>query len=324
MSLSPTTPALQGKNVTIFGGSGFLGTYIVRELANAGATIRVISRNPSQAQHLKPLGTVGQISLEKGNLMRADSLQSWVNGADIVINLVGILSQNSHQRFHALHAQAAEKIAQAAAKANVEKLLHVSALGVDKNPHSLYARSKLAGETAILAAFPNATILRPSVIFGAEDDFTNRFACMASCSPLIPVVDGGRTRFQPIYVGDVAKAALHAVTRSESQGKIYELGGADVQSMREIIDYICQTIYRQRGFISLPSCFAKPLGRLLQLLPKPPLTADQVSLLKYDNICSDEYPGLKELGISPTSMAVIIPDYLEKYRVGGKFPEAVA
>ncbi len=312
-------PALRHQLVTIFGGSGFVGRYLVKELAQQGARIRVVCRHPSAALELTTSGSVGQVVLQKGNLKDTANLKSLIAGSDIVINLVGILYESCGQRFAALHAQATEKLAQAAREAGVRRFIQMSALGVDKASQSAYARTKMAGEKAVSSAFPGATIVRPSVIFGAEDQFINRFAAMLQHSPVMPLVEGGHTRFQPVYVGDVARAISAICQRPETSGYTYELGGPHSYSLHDIICWIQKNIGKERPMLSLPFFVARPLGKMMEFLPKPPLTADQVTLLRQDNVLSGALPGLKELSITPTTLESIAPQYLELYREGGRF-----
>lgn len=309
---------LRDKLITIFGGTGFIGRYLVRELAKTGAMIRVVSRDPQRGLFLKTSGYVGQVVLERGSLNEPNSLKAMLEGTDVVINLIGILFEHGSQRFANVHARGAERLAKAAAEAGVERLLHMSALGVDKAGRSKYARTKHAGEQAVLAAFPNATLFRPSVVFGPEDDFINRFASMASAAPVIPIV-GGKTRFQPVYVVDVAQAMVNALLTEQSKGVTYELGGPHIYRLADIIRYIMKETGHERPLISLPTLMASVIGTAAEILPNPPLTSDQVKLLQYDNVISSDVPGFEELGIKPTALEVVAPDYLVRYRRGGQF-----
>ena len=313
--------------VTVFGGSGFLGRHVVRALAKRGYRIRVAVRRPDLTGHLQPLGRVGQIHAVQANLRYPASVEAAVRDADLVINLVGILFERGRQRFEAVHAFGAEAVALAAA-AYGARLGHVSALGAADNAPSLYARTKAMGEKLVLAAMPSATILRPSVLFGPEDNFFNRFAAIARISPVLPLVGSGRTRFQPIFAGDVAAAVLAAIEGRAIRGPIYELGGPDVKTFKELMQFVLATIERRRLLVPLPFALATLQASLLQFLPKPPLTPDQVELLKGDNIVSDaakrEGRTLEDLGIDPIDMAVVVPSYLWRFRKTGQFKDRVA
>ena len=306
---------MQQEIITIIGGTGFLGRHIVRQLAKAGYTLRVIARNPSapDAQALKTCGDVGQIVLTSGNLTNPQSLVGKIEDSYAVINLVGILFESGSQRFARLHAQGAEKLAQMAASAGVPRFIHMSALGVDKAHGSSYANSKMLGEKAVLAAFNNATILRPSVVFGAEDNFFNQFASMASLLPFLPVIGGGATKLQPIYAGDVARAVEVCLANPATAGRIFELGGAKVYSFRELLAYILQVTHKKRALINLPFGLAAAIGSVVQHLPSPKLTRDQVRLLKYDNVVSDDALKLRDLGITPTTVESVVPQYLARF-----------
>jgi len=269
--------------VTIFGGSGFIGRHVVRALAERGYRIRVAVRRPDLAGHLQPLGRVGQIHAVQANLRHADSVEAAARDSDVVINLVGILFERGPQRFDVIQAEGAAAVARAAAAIGA-KLIHGSAIGASASSPSLYAQTKAAGEAAVLAAVPSATILRPSIVFGPEDDFFNRFAAMARLSPVLPLVGGGRTRFQPVFVGDVAQAHLAAVEGRTKPGMIYELGGPEVKTFKELMQIMLATIERRRLLVPIPFWLAKLQATVLQFLPKPPLTPDQVELLKCDNV----------------------------------------
>lgn len=303
---------MEQKLVTIVGGTGFVGRYIVRLLAQQGYTIRVICRNPDAALHLKTAGSVGQIVLTGGNLSDPDSLFGKLDGSYAVINLVGVLFEAGRQNF-TLHAQGAEKLAKMAKNADVKRLIHMSALGIDKAKGSQYARTKLLGEKAVLAAFPEATILRPSIIFGAEDQFFNRFATMASLAPALPLIGGGKTKLQPVYVGDVAQAVATCLQRDNTQGKTYELGGPHIFSLREIMDYILRITGKKRQLLHIPSSIGEIMGACGELLPRPPITRDQVKLLRTDNVVSNEALTLATLGISPTAVDMVVPQYLARF-----------
>ena len=315
---------LEHKIITIYGGTGFLGRYVVRELAKTGALIRVVSRSPLKGKELKTFGYVGQIALEKGSILDRESVDSTVENSNIVINMVGILHEGGRQRFSNVHAQGAERIAQSAQKAGVERLIQTSALGVEQASRSKYARSKLSGDKAVAAAFPASTIIRPSVVFGPEDDFINRFASIAALSPIMPLIGGGHTRFQPVYAGDVAKAIRATLEMPKTKGKTYELGGPYQYSFKEILEYIMKETGHHRPFLALPFGIASLMSLFVEWLPFPPLTRDQVQLLKYDNVVSDDSLGFKELGLQSRGMEVICPSYLYRYRRGGQFNHETA
>lgn len=304
---------MQQQVVTILGGTGFVGRYVVRLLASAGYTIRVVSRNPGAALHLKTAGDVGQIVLMQGNLAEPDSLFGKLDNSYAVINLVGILFEGGRQNFTNVHAQGAEHLAKMAKACGVQRFVQLSSLGVDKAKGSHYARSKLLGEKAVMAAFPEATILRPSVIFGPEDHFFNQFATMASLSPALPLIGGGRTRFQPVYVGDVAKAIHTCLIRPDTMKHTYELGGPHIYSFKEIIEYVLRIIDRRRKLITLPFGLASLIGAFTEWLPGAPLTRDQVKLLKFDNIVSPNALTFQTLGISPTAVEIVVPGYLARF-----------
>ena len=271
--------------VTVFGGSGFLGRHVVRALAREGYRIRPAVRRPDLAGHLQPLGRVGQIHAVQANLRYPASVEAAVRDADVVINLVGVLYERGKQSFEAVQAQGAHTVAQAAAAVGA-RVVHVSALGADPDSSSLYARSKAAGEAAVLATVPDATVFRPSILFGPEDDFFNRFAGLARMSPFLPLIGGGATKFQPVFVGDVAQAILKATRGGAKSGTIYELGGPEVMSFRELMEYVLAVTERRRLLIPIPFGLAKLQAWFLQLLPKPLLTPDQVELLRGDNVVS--------------------------------------
>ena len=316
------TQANVDRLVTIFGGSGFLGRHVVRALCRRGYRIRVAVRRPDLAGHLQPLGRVGQIHAVQANLRFPASVEAAVRGADVVINLVGILFERGRQRFETVQAEGPGFVAQATREAGA-RLIHVSALGADPNSPALYARSKAAGEQAVWASLPSATIFRPSIIFGPEDEFFNRFAAMARFLPVLPLIGGGHTRFQPVFVGDVAEAIALATDGHAKAGLTYELGGPDLSSFKEILEFILKTTERRRLLVPLPFALAEFQAWFLQFMPKPLLTPDQVRLLKSDNIVSDqarrEGRTLPDLGIEPHSIAAVVPSYLWRYRPAGQF-----
>lgn len=308
--------------VTVFGGSGFIGRYIVRLLAQDGWRVNVAVRDAERAKFLKPMGDVGQVTPMAVSLRDPASVAAAVAGADAVVNLVGILYESGRQTFEAVHHQGARTVAEAAAKAGVTRLVQISAIGADPASPSLYARTKAAGEAAVRGAFPAATLLRPSLVFGPEDGFFNRFAGLARVMPALPLFGGGKTRFQPVYVGDVAEAVKRVLAAPESAGKTYELGGPTIYTFRQLIELMLKEIRRKRCLISVPFGIAKLEARFLQVLPVPPLTVDQVRLLERDNVVTVGAPGLIELGIKPTPVEAVIPSYLNRFRPGGRFASA--
>ena len=309
--------------VTIFGGSGFLGRNVVRALCKRDYRIRVAVRQPELAGHLQPAGKVGQIHAVQANVRHPASVEAAMRGSHVVINLVGILAEGGAQTFDAVQTRGAETIAKAASAIGAQ-MVHVSAIGADEKSPSHYARAKAAGEKAVLAAVPSATLFRPSVMFGPEDQFTNRFAALAQISPVLPLVGGGVTRMQPAYVGDVATAIADAVDGKTKPGATYELGGPEVLTMREIMEIILRITERKRMLISLPFGLAKFKALFLQFAPGAlKLTPDQVALLQVDNVVSDAAKAagltLEGLGITPDPMEAIAPQYLWRFRAAGQF-----
>ena len=308
--------------ITVFGGSGFIGRHLVRALAKSGWRIRVAVRRPDLAFHLQPLGRVGQIHAVQANLRFPDSVERAAEGTDAIVNLVGILYKSGRQTFEAVQAQGADAVARAAA-ANKAKLVQFSAIGADAQSKSAYARSKAAGEASALAAVPDAVIVRPSIVFGPEDSFFNRFAAMATISPLLPLIGGGKTRFQPVFVGDVA-AAVDAILAGRARpGVTYELGGPEVRTFEELMQLMLHEIGRKRLLAPVPFALARLQALFLEMMPKPLLTRDQVRLLERDNVVSAEAESelrtLPGLGIAPTSMESVLPSYLVRFRRTGQF-----
>jgi uncharacterized protein YbjT (DUF2867 family) len=308
-----------GRRITVFGASGFVGRHLVRRLAAQGWVVRAAVRDPVAAAFLKPMGNVGQIVPMKCNIADDATVDAAVAGAEAVVNLVGILYQRGSQRFTTMHAEAPERLARVASRHGVKNLVHVSAIGADAKSDSLYARTKAIGEAGVRTAFPAATVLRPSIQFGPEDGFFNRFARMAMMSPVLPLIGGGTTRFQPVYVGDVAEAIVRALADPAANGRIYELGGPRVYTFRELLELMLRDINRKRWLMPIPFWLAEIQGALLQWLPVPPLTRDQVKLLRHDNVVTPGMPGFPELGIAPTAVEAILPTYLDIYRRGGRF-----
>ncbi len=297
---------------TVVGGSGFLGRYIVRRLAAAGHIVRVAVRDPEAALFLKPMGRVGQIVPLFCDVGHDRGLDRAVEGAEFVINLVGILAERRAGDFSRIQGEGAGRVARLSAAAGVRALVQVSAIGADAASPSRYASSKAAGETAVHEAYPAATILRPSLVFGPEDQFFNRFGALARMAPVMPVI-AGHSRFQPVYVGDVADAVMQALERPDAAGATYELGGPRIMTFREILGWILAQTGRHRPLVSVPPAAA----RLLSRLPFSGLTGDQLLLLERDNVADPALPGLAELGIVPTPIELIVPSYLARYRKGG-------
>jgi NADH dehydrogenase len=312
------------KLVTVFGGSGFLGRHVVRALAKRGYRVRVAVRRPDLAFHLQPLGNVGQITFAQANLRYRNSVDAAVKGADYVVNCVGLLNETGRNTFDAVQEFGARAVAEAARAAGAG-LTHVSAIGADADSASAYARTKAQAEAAVFSILPDAVILRPSVIFGPEDSFYNKFGKMAQLYPFMPLVGGGDTRFQPVYVDDVAEAVARSVDGAVAGGRVYELGGAEVQSFREIIEEILAITCRERKLVSIPFFAASLIGSLSSLVPfvTPMITADQVTLLKSDNVVSEaaikDGRTLEGIGIKPAIAAAILPSYLVRFRPEGQF-----
>lgn len=317
--------------VTVFGGSGFVGRHVVRALARQGYRIRVAVRRPDLAFHLQPLGNVGQIHAVQANLRNRPSVVRAISGADVVVNLVGVMHEGGRQRFDAVHGFGARAVAEAAAAAGVERLVHMSALGVGADSTSAYARSKANAETAVLEAFPTAVILRPSVMFGPEDQFFNRFAQLSTFLPVLPLV-GADTRMQPVFVGDVAAAVAHAVAGGATPGAVYELGGPETLTIREVVQFTLDTVQRRRLLVALPFPLARLQALVLEtvhtlslgLLPDNlRLTRDQVELLRRDNVVSEaattEKRTLADLGVKASGYDAIVPTYLWRFRQKGQF-----
>jgi uncharacterized protein YbjT (DUF2867 family) len=300
--------------VTVFGGSGFVGRYVVQRLAHRGWRIRTAVRRPVDAEFLRTYGDVGQVGLVQANIRDDASVAAAVAGADAVINLCGLLHESGKQTFAAVHAIGAARVARAAQAAGVKRLAQISAIGASETSTAEYARTKAAGEAAVRAAFPDAIVMRPSIVFGPEDTFFNRFGSLARFLPVLPLIGGGETKFQPIYVRDLAAAIVTAIEGGAAP--VYELGGPRVYSFRQLMEYILAQIERKRLLVPLPYEIASFEARFLELLPNPLLTRDQVEMLKYDNVVSPGMPGLKELGIDPTAVEAIVPTYLRRYRRG--------
>lgn len=309
--------------VTVYGGSGFLGRHIVQALARTGCRIRVAVRRPDLALHLQPLGGVGQIHAVQANLRYPDSVMRAAEGADAVVNAVGILYQTGRQTFVAVQAEGAGNVARAAKAAGAQALVHISAVGADARSPALYAQSKAAGESNVLKVFADAVILRPSIVFGPEDDFFNRFAALARIAPALPLIGGGKTRFQPVFAGDVAKAVIAAIEGRAKAGEVYELGGPEIMTFRQVLERILEYCGRRRLLVPVPFWAAKFKAAFLQLLPSPLLTVDQVRLLESDNVVSVRAKAtrhtLEGIGIDPVPVGAVVPEYLGRFRARGEF-----
>ena len=313
---------MQAKQITIFGGSGFLGRHAVRALAKSGWRIKVACRHPNRAFFLRPLGQVGQIALIKCDITDPEQVLAALHGSEAAINLPGLLYPRG-QSFEDVHVAGAAHVAQAAAHLGIRALIHVSAIGAGTESQSHYAQTKTEGETRVRAAFPAATILRPSIVFGPEDQFFNKFAALARLSPALPLIGGGRTRFQPVFVGDVATAIGAALTNPEAQGRTYELGGPTIYSFRELMQIVLRETGRKRLLVPLPFWLATLKAFFLQLAPKPLLTPDQVELLRQDNVVAPTAFTLADLGIRPTTVEAEVPAYLWRFRAKGEYADLV-
>ncbi|MBI1199025.1 MAG: NAD(P)H-binding protein [Phenylobacterium sp.] len=313
--------------VTVFGGSGFVGVQAVRFLAKAGWRVRVAVRNPNLAYRMRLMGDVGQIDVVQANVRNKDSLQRALEGATASLNLVGILYESGRQGFQAVQTMGAKNVAEAAKAQGVERAIQMSAIGADPESASKYARTKGEGEAAVREVFPDAAIVRPSIVFGPGDGFFEKFAKLAQLSPVLPLVGGGHTRFQPAFVGDVGKALAKIVTDPASAGQTFELGGPGVYSFRELMELMMAETGQRRLLLPLPFPAAAMLGSLADLaafLIPPPITADQVALLKSDNVTSGQFPGFAELGITPATLEAVLPTYLYTYRKGGQYADQEA
>ncbi len=306
----------QRKIAAVFGGSGFIGRYVVRELARAGYTVRVAVTDPGGARFLQTQGKVGQIVPLAAGVADESAVARAVAGAGLVVNLVGILFERRAGDFQRLQAEGAGRVARLAAAAGVGRLVHVSAIGADPASPSAYGRTKAEGEAAVRAAFPSATILRPSIVFGPEDAFFNRFAGLARMLPFMPVI-AGDTRFQPVYVGDVADAVIAAADRDDAPGRAYELAGPRSHTFRELLRYILEITGHRRPLVEIPLGLARIQARLGEFLPTPPLTRDQLLMLQRDNVPAADALGLADLGIQPKALEAVVPSYLTRFRTGG-------
>ena len=300
--------------VSLFGGSGFIGRYIVRLLASHGHRVIVAARRPKQAIHLKTSGEVGQIAILKYDGLQ--SVETIISQSDAVISLAGILYESREGDFERTHKELPDAIAQAAAANSLARMVHISAIGADEGSKSLYARSKAHGEKAVLEHYPNATILRPSIVFGAEDNFFNQFASMSRYAPFLPLIGGGKTRFQPVYVNDVATAAVMSVEQSGFEGRIFELGGPAVMTFEDCLRFILKETGRSRPLLTIPMGLARLKATILEKLPQPLLTRDQLLLLETDNVVSADAQGFEAFEIQPMSVETVVPRYLKALSMG--------
>ena len=307
------------KIIAIFGAGGFIGKHLMRELTKLDYRIKVATRSPYLKGYLKTQGNPGQIELFETNIFDLDSIKEVLNNCNFVINLVGILYETRKQKFDAVHSYFPDLLSKACSEFGIEKLIHVSALGIKEKHPSKYMQSKLEGENKIRENFSGSKILRPSVIFGQEDKFFNTFAQIAQFSPMLPLIGGGKTKFAPIYVGDVAKAIVRALEINNSESEIYELGGPKEYSFKELMKILLTEIKKKRFLVSIPWGLARFQSYFLQMLPNPLLTPDQVELLKHSNIVTGNYPTLKDLGITGTEIQNILPKYIYRFRSGGQF-----
>jgi uncharacterized protein YbjT (DUF2867 family) len=320
--------------VTVFGGSGFVGGQIVRALAKRGHRIRVAVRRPHLAYRLRMLGDVGQIEITQANIRMPASVVRALDGAEGCINAAAAVIESGRQKFQSLHVMGARNIAEAAHARGVSRFVQISALGASAESHSKYGRTKAAGEAAVREVLPSATIVRPSIVFGQDDHFFNRFAALASLTPALPLIGGGHTRFQPVFVGDVAAAIAAALDDPSAPGATYELGGPGVHSFRELMELMLHEIQRERLLLPLPFPLAAPLGwagdtlqvvrGVLGFLPEPPITSDQIAMLHDDSVVTPGALGLADLGITPTALEPIIPTYLYRYRKGGQYADLLS
>ena len=307
------------KIIAIFGAGGFIGKYLIRELTKLDYRIKVATRNPYLKGYLKPLGNPGQIELFKTNIFNSEDVKQVLKNCDLAINLVGILYETRKQKFDQIHSQFPYLLSNLSNKVGIKNLVHISALGVKERHTSQYMQSKLQGEKNIKEIFKPSVILRPSVVFGFEDKFFNTFASLAQFSPILPLIGGGKTKFAPIYVGDITKTIVKTLELNNSEPKIYELGGPKNYSFKELMEILLTEIKKKRFLIPVPFSLAKFNSYFLQMMPNPLLTPDQVEMLKYNNIVSGDYPTLKDLGITGTTIQNVLPKYIYRFRTGGQF-----
>jgi len=307
------------KIIAVFGGGGFIGKHLMRHLTKLDYRVKVATRNPYLKGYLKPLGSPGQIELFKTNIFNAEDVKQVLKDCDIAINLVGILYENRKQKFNQVHVNFPYLLSNLCNELGIKNLIHISALGVEKISNSKYIQSKLEGEKCIKENFKSSVILRPSVVFGPEDKFFNTFASIAQFFPIIPLIGGGKTKFAPIYVGDLSRAIVKTLELKNFDQRIYELGGPENYSFKELMEILLFEIKKKRLLLKIPFNFAKFQSYFLQMMPNPILTPDQVEMLKYNNIISGNYPTLKDLGISGKNLRNVLPKYIYRFREGGQF-----
>ena len=310
---------MKQKIATIFGATGFIGRHLIRRLTEKDFRIIVATRSPYLHGYLKPLGDPGQIDLERVNLFDEKTLKVLLKNSNVVVNLVGILYETRKQKFENIHSKFPELLSKLCNEHGIEKFIHLSALGINEDVKSMYMRTKLQGEKNILNNFDNSIILRPSIVFGPEDNFFNQFASLSQFLPFLPMIGGGQTKFQPIYVGDVAKAIATILETEEIDNKIYELGGAEIFTFQQLMNILLKEIQKRRFLIPIPFSIAKFMARILQLFPKPLITTDQIEMLKEDNVVSNNYGTLLDLNIEPATIESILPHYIYRFRKGGEF-----
>ncbi|MDA9189857.1 complex I NDUFA9 subunit family protein [Alphaproteobacteria bacterium] len=310
---------LRNKTVSVIGGSGFIGRALVEKLARAGARVTVLTRNTVRSKNLKPLGDVGQITVIGGDALVNDDLTLAIQSADYVVNLIGIFHPSGKQNFENAQAQLPQNIATVAQKTGIKKIIHLSAIGADLNSSSNYLRTKAEGERGLLSVAPSSTILRPSIVFGPGDGFFDRFAKMAMIAPALPLLGGGTTKFQPVFVGDVADSILYCLTHQQTDGQNYELGGPSIYSFKELLAYTLSSIGKKRGLIPVPIFAMQLPAALASILPNPPITRDQLRMLSSDNIVNEKMPDITSFGIIPQPIEAHVPNYLSCYRQGGIF-----
>ena len=302
--------------ITVFGGAGFVGRYVVRRLVAEGAAVRVAGRHPERSLFLKTMGDIGQVSLVYANVLDEKSVALAVRSSKAVVNTVGILFQRGRQNFKNIHVDGARKIASAARASSVETLVHISAIGAATGSPAHYARTKALGEIGVREDFPGAIIIRPSIVVGAEDDFFNRFATLARLFPIIPLIEGG-TKFQPVYVDDLAKAVTASLSNTDAVGRTFEIGGPRVYQFREVMELIFRQIDRRRFLAPIPSILLRPLAAILGCFPNPPITLDQLRLLRFDNVVGETASTLSDLGVAATPAEVVLPGYLARFKPSG-------
>jgi NADH dehydrogenase len=319
----PQAALKPGSVVTVFGGTGFIGRQLVQALAARGYVVRIATRHPEKVLYLKTAGTPGQVVAERCTPWESASVSAVIAGSDAVINLIGILFEKDKNTFDRAHVVAPGLIARIATQAGVNHLVHLSAIGANANSDSRYARSKAEGESVVRAGFPDAVILRPSIVFGAGDGFFNRFARMAMWSPFLPLIGGGQTKFQPVYVGDVVRAILAGLDNATTRGQTYELGGPGIYSFQQLMNFMMAQTRTQRYLLTIPYQAAELLARAMEIMPQPMLTRDQVKLLRQDNVVGLRVNTLRSMGIIPTALEAIVPAQLAAYQAGGRFAQTI-